>query len=272
MFWRAFCLFEVGSVVEADKEVDSWSLIAQELKHSLHISLVMTVRAMRAFMGGRFEESERLAQEAVATAQGLQTENSAGIFGLQMFALRREQGRLKELEGAIRFFVQQQTLAGTWRPGLAVIYSELGYKAEACDLFETLAQHDFMDLPRDSLWMGTLTYLVDVCTYLEDEVRADLLYRILLPFDGRNVVVSAAVACYGAISRYLGALAATLRRWSEAAHRFEDAMAMNARMGAAPWLAHTQHQYGECCSPEIRRVTATRRWICLSPRWPPLAY
>jgi predicted ATPase/class 3 adenylate cyclase len=245
LFWRAFCLFEVGSVVEADKEVDSWSLIAQELKHSLHISLVMTVRAMRAFMGGRFEESERLAQEAVATAQGLQTENTAGIFGLQMFALRREQGRLKELEGAIRFFVQQQTLAGTWRPGLAVIYSELGYKAEACDLFETLAQHDFMDLPRDSLWMGTLTYLVDVCTYLEDEVRADLLYRILLPFDGRNVVVSAAVACYGAISRYLGALAATLRRWSEAAHHFEDAMAMNARMGAAPWLAHTQHQYGE---------------------------
>src|SRR5215469_16465634 len=244
-FWRAFCLYELGSVVEADKEIASWSLVAQELRHSLHLSLVMTVRAMRASMSGRLDEGERLAQEAMATARGLQTENSAGIFGLQMFALRREQGRLKELEGAIRFFVQQQTLAGTWRPGLAVIYSELGHKAEARDLFEALAQHDFVDLPRDALWMGTLTYLVDVCTYLEDEVRADLLYRILLPFDGRNVVISTAVACYGAISRYLGALATTLRRWGDAERHFEDATATNTRMGAVPWLAHTQHQYGK---------------------------
>jgi DNA-binding NarL/FixJ family response regulator len=34
-----------------------------------------------------------------------------------------------------------------------------------------------------------------------------------------------------------------MERWEAAAQHFEDALAMNARMGARPWLAHTQHQY-----------------------------
>jgi DNA-binding NarL/FixJ family response regulator len=34
-----------------------------------------------------------------------------------------------------------------------------------------------------------------------------------------------------------------MERWEEAAQHFVDALAMNARMGARPWLAHTQYQY-----------------------------
>jgi tetratricopeptide (TPR) repeat protein len=173
----------------------------------------------------------------------LQTENGAGVFGLQMFALRREQGRLKEVEPVVRVFLQQHSAAAAWRPGLAVIYSELGQTEDARAEFETLAQHDFADLPRDALWMGTMTYFVDVCTFLGDKARAEALYQILLPFAGRNVVVGDSQACYGALSRYLGALAATLGRWDDAARHFEDALAMNARMGARTWLAHTQEQY-----------------------------
>jgi hypothetical protein len=69
------------------------------------------------------------------------------------------------------------------------------------------------------------------------------LYQLLLPYAGHTVVIGNAAACYGALSRYLGALATTLGRWDEAAQHFEDALAMNARMEAWPWLAHTQYQY-----------------------------
>src|SRR3989337_2910430 len=44
-------------------------------------------------------------------------------------------------------------------------------------------------------------------------------------------------------SRDLGMLAATMSRWDEAEKHFEDALEMNARMGARPFVAHTQHQY-----------------------------
>ena len=69
------------------------------------------------------------------------------------------------------------------------------------------------------------------------------MYRILRPFAGRNVVVSNGAACYGALSRYLGALAATLENWDDAERHFEDALAMNTRMDTRVWLAHTQEQY-----------------------------
>ena len=32
-----------------------------------------------------------------------------------------------------------------------------------------------------------MTYLVDVCTFLEDKTHADILYLFLLPFEERNV-------------------------------------------------------------------------------------
>ena len=191
----------------------------------------------------RFEDSERLAQQAFEIGQRLQLETAGGVFGLQMFALRREQGRLKEVEPVVRVFLQQHSETGAWRPGLAVIYSELGRTAEARVEFEHLAKHDFADLPRDSLWMGTMTFMVDISTFLGDQARADTLYQILSPFAGRNVVVSNGVTCNGALSRYLGVLATTLERWDEAARHFEDALTMNARMDARPWLAHTQEPY-----------------------------
>ena len=159
-----------------------------------------------------------------------------------MFTLRREQGRLRELEPAVRYFVQQHT-AAAWRPGLALIYSELGRTREARTEFEYLARHDFTDLPRDALWMASMTYLTDVCTFLGDTARAAILYQLLLPYTERTVVIGNAVACYGAMSRYLGALATTMGYWGTAAQHFEDALAMNARMEAWPWLAHTQYAY-----------------------------
>ena len=189
-----------------DAAIERYARLAEESQQPFLLCLDLGFRAMRALLRGCFTDSERLAQQALAIGQRLQTENAAGIFGLQMFTLRREQGRLKELEPAVRYFVQQHTVAGTWRPGLAVIYSELGRTEEARAEFEHLAQHDFADLPRDALWMGCMSYLADVCTFLGDKNRAAILYELLLPYAGRTVVVGSAVACYGALSRYLGAL------------------------------------------------------------------
>ena len=83
----------------------------------------------------------------------LQAEKADGAFGMQMFTLRREQGRLAELEPARPVLCPATRAASTWRPGLALIYSELGREREARAEFEHLAQHDFADLPRDGLWV-----------------------------------------------------------------------------------------------------------------------
>jgi uncharacterized protein HemY len=45
------------------------------------------------------------------------------------------------------------------------------------------------------------------------------------------------------MSRYLGLVATTTQSWEDAERHFEDALAANARMGARPWLAHTESDY-----------------------------
>ena len=244
-WWQAFCSLESGDMAAAGAEIDTHRRHSEETKAPFCLSINAMFQATLALMLGRFEDSERLAQQALTIGQSAQTETAAGVFGLQMFALRREQGRLKEAKPMVRLFVQQHSAAAAWRPGLAIIYSELGLSAEARAEFEILAQHDFADLPRDAVWMSTMTYLVDICTFLMDRDRARILYQILEPFAGRNVIVGNGAACYGSLSRYLGALATTLERWDDAVRHFEDALAMNARMDARPWLAHSQALYAK---------------------------
>ena len=58
-----------------------------------------------------------------------------------------------------------------------------------------------------------------------------------------TITAGIVTVCYGAASRYLGMLAATLGEFDEAQGHFEHALAMNAAMGARPWLAHTKAEY-----------------------------
>ena len=98
-------------------------------------------------------------------------------------------------------------------------------------------------MARDANFPHCLTYLADICTFLGDAARALTLYELVLPYKEVNVLIASGSACYGSASRYLGALATILGRWDKAEQHFEDALAMNSKMGARPWLAHTQYQY-----------------------------
>ena len=77
---------------------------------------------------------------------------------------------------------------------------------------------------------------------LHDRERATILYEQLRPYAHLNPLASGEIAA-GSVARYLGMLASTTGRWTDAARLFDDALEMNKRMGARPWLAHTQEDY-----------------------------
>ncbi len=84
---------------------------------------------------------------------------------------------------------------------------------------------------------------------LDDRERAALLYRLLLPFGERNLVVGTAVACFGAASRFLGMLALAQERPEEALRHLRHAIDFNRRQGASTWLAHSLFH----CARALRR-------------------
>lgn len=241
--WRLFDLMELGDIAAVDRLLDVHTRLVEDLRQPFYLYVNKSFLAMRATFAGHFAAGERLAQEALAIGQRLRGQDALGLFGVQMFTLRREQGRLQEVASVVKSFVERHPAASTWRPGLALIYSELGLEREARAEFEPLAADDFADIPRDARWVMCLAYLAAVCAFLGDARRAATLYRVLTPHAGYNLLVGPTAVCFGAAARYLGLLAATMRRWEEAQRHFEAALAMNARMGAKPWLAHTQQAY-----------------------------
>jgi tetratricopeptide (TPR) repeat protein len=141
---------------------------------------------------------------------------------------------------------------------LAWIYSQLGNTSAARAEFERLAEGGFACLTRDYTWLIATSLLADVCSFLKDRTQAAVLYQQLLPFATRNIVMGYAIVSAGSVARSLGRLAATLGRWSEAEQHFENALEMNERIGARPWLAWTQHDYGRVLMERSRRGDTRR--------------
>jgi DNA-binding CsgD family transcriptional regulator len=162
---------------------------------------------------------------------------------MQIFTLRREQGRLAGLQPVVSAFLRQHAASSVWRPGLVLVYLEIGQRDEARAEFEKLAANDFSGVPRDGRWLYCMVYLGEVCAALGNAARAGVLYRLIQPYAGRNIVLGAGIACSGSADRYLGLLSTIMTRWSEAQGHFEQALAMNGRIGARVQLAHTQHDY-----------------------------
>ncbi len=243
--WRFSDLLELGDLASADREIEAHEKLARKLRQPRYIGYATVFRALRALMDGRFAEGEALAREALETAQRLGSHNLGLLFAAQMFWLRREQGRLQDLEVTISGIANHTGALRAVRCGMALTMCELGLVDEARAEFDQLAANDFAHLRRDVSWLPAMVALVQVCAALGDARRAAVLYRLLTPYARRNVVVGTAAAfCYGPASYYLGLLAATMNRPSEAAAHLQDALARSEAMGAQPFVAHAAAEYG----------------------------
>jgi len=195
-----------------------------------------------ALCDGRLDEAEALAQRSHEWSRLLTGRDASGVYGIQMFSVRREQGRLAELAPVVRILAADATRDGPWRPGLVALYAELGMEVEARRELSRLVA-DGLEPFRDSLWLASLAYLADACAALGDEALAALVYPELQPLAGANVMIGHLVSCYGAADRYLGMLAAVLGEPERAEEHFQRALELNRRMGASTWLAHTAYEY-----------------------------
>jgi tetratricopeptide (TPR) repeat protein len=238
-------LVELGDMVALDRELDLHEGLAKQhrLPHSQWAARCR--RAMRAIMSGAFDEGERLAGEALALGQRSAANQANSTYAVQMFLVRREQDRLAEVEPVIDELAAQFPFPSEFDCYRALLLSDTGRLEEARNLFERLAQRDFAAIPRNFLWLPSIALLAEVCATLGDGERAVRLYELLAPYAGRNVSGGGSVTSHGALSYYLGVLATLRGDWVCAEQHLLDAIALNERMGAAPFLADSYRAYAE---------------------------
>jgi DNA-binding CsgD family transcriptional regulator/KaiC/GvpD/RAD55 family RecA-like ATPase len=243
MEWRVAGLIALGRLSAAERELGEIHAMAVRLRQPFPLHVAEHYASALALCFGQLAAAEAAARRSHDWSRLLSGRDASGIHGIQMFSIRREQGRLAELAATTRAFAQSGRATAAWGPGFAALLAELGMEEEVRRELRRVREEGFGAL-RSSLWVASLTYLTDACAAVGDEELAALLYPELAPLAGGNVVIGHGVACYGAADRYLGMLAATLSDHALAVAHFDRALAFNRDMGAATWVAHTLYRYG----------------------------
>jgi DNA-binding CsgD family transcriptional regulator/tetratricopeptide (TPR) repeat protein len=192
---------------------------------------------------GRFAEAEALATTAEELSRSLSGAATGG-YGVQLFSIRREQGRLDEARPIVEAVARLDRARSTWRPALAVMYAELGLRDEAIAEIDVLVADQLAVVPRDALWSGSLSYLGDACCAVGHHAGAAAVYDELIEWRGLVVQVGYLLAAHGAVDRLLGKLGAVLGHEREAEIHFEAGLRIDESTRMPVWLAHSQLDYG----------------------------
>ena len=241
MSWRVPTRVVLCDHDGARRELAEMFDVAARLNEPFRLHVAEHYTSALALCDGDLQLAEVAAVRSAEWSRLLTGRDASGVYGIQMFGVRREQGRLAELAPLVRMLTASRR-DGAWRPGLAVLLAELGMEDEARSELRRIASIG-LDGLKPSLWLASLAYLADVCAAVQDVDAAEIVYRALEPYAGSNVMIGHLVSCYGAADRFLGMLSAVLGEWERAESFFEDALALNTALGARTWLAHTSFEY-----------------------------
>jgi len=235
---RAMVFLETGRIAEYRQALDAVQRLAAELGQPALRFLATAVQASLALLEGRLADAEALVESALRSGGSSMPWDAVIFSRVQRFALRLEDGRLAELEPAIRRSVEEFPTRPLFGCLLARLLTELGDQDQARSVFEQLAAGRFGGIPVNNDLLLSLSHLAEVAWFLRDAGSGEVLHALLLPY--RGLVVDTQETSTGAVDRYLGLAALTAGDLDSAARHLHDALDLNTRIGARPWAARTQ--------------------------------
>jgi class 3 adenylate cyclase len=240
-FHRAGALLESGDAAGCEQAIAEVGRLAGELRQPYNTWWAAIGATMLANMRAEPDaEAKGLAALDIGTRAGIPDAGQA--FGAQLVNLRIRQGRLDELEEAVRANAETNPHIPAWRSTLAFLYCEVDRLAEAREQFD-LAAETGLELGKDWTWSADLVNRAQVCAALDDTAAAAILYDQVRPVAEQVAVIAGMVLCSGSFGLFAGLLAACARRWDDAERHFQAALATNARIGASNELVYARRAY-----------------------------
>lgn len=240
---RSAMLEELADFEQADADRASVERWATESRRPFFTALAAMRRAERALLEGRYHDAEDDAGRMLAA--GSESPDFIAAYGAQLLLLRRDQGRLAEIDALVGGQLAAAPHIPAWQVAQAVVDNGLGRRSAARRRLAALAAGRVAGLPRDWLWLLTTTLLANVCADLGALDVAQELLAALSPFSGKVAVLGHGIAASGAVDGPLGRLTTMRQEWAAAERYLANAIALNRHIGAAPALARTQLSYAE---------------------------
>ena len=236
LFKQSFGLSALGRGRRLREVADEIAVLAARVRQPWYLAANSALQSAVALAEGRLADAEAAISEFERWAS-MSDEPTSGL-GLLVFGLRREQGRLAEVRPVIELMARLGEDAASWGPGLAALYADVGLLDEASRLLDGLLAEGRPPVPDDNLELVTLSYLADACAATAHR-NAAAVYDALLPWSGR-AIWAPGLACYGAVDRHLGTLAAVMGRGREAGAHLGAALELDEDAGWRTWSAHTR--------------------------------
>jgi tetratricopeptide (TPR) repeat protein len=233
---RAFDLLAAGDLAGFDREVVAFRRIAEPLRAPGYLWWPALWSAMRALLEGHHEVAERRAFAAYEVGAASFESLALANLSFLSFFLRREQGRLAELERPVRDYASSHADVPAIRVSLALLLAETGRLPEARALLGALVEGDLARL-RDRNWPASWFQLARATWIVGDEALARTLLDAAIRPTERCVTVSLATVCLGATDLATAWLLHTVGDADAADPRYGSAIATNAALGARSWLA-----------------------------------
>jgi DNA-binding SARP family transcriptional activator len=234
--WILYDLFELGRLDEVDRRQAELDQLAHELQQPLFGHSALAWRCVRAQLAGRFDESERLARESLRLAERAGAADAQRHFTAQLFALRRDQGRLGELLPEIARLAADENGSLLWRAALPLALLAAGERDHARDAFERVAGNQ---VPETMMWLAVTGLLAETAAALGDADRAGVYYDGLRPHADRFIQAGFA-GNLGCTHRILGRLALLRSDPVAARDHLQAALERHVALGARPLSARTQ--------------------------------
>jgi predicted ATPase/class 3 adenylate cyclase len=203
--------------------------------------------ARLALIGGRFEEADHLINEALAAGRAAGHDEALLVYISQLYTARWLQGRLDEISGVVRQWVDSRPEQPLGRIAVAQTLVQQGRLDEARRWFEPVVdatEPPFPGgIPRNATWLAAIIMAAEVCFELDDASRAQIIIDQLLPY--RGVYVQDRVSWGGAVDAYIGRLYMTIRRWDDAEAALRDALVAHERVGSVSMSALSRVDLGD---------------------------
>jgi tetratricopeptide (TPR) repeat protein len=235
---------EIGDLASMDEHLRAITLLAEKIGRPRHRFYAAALKAVRALQEGRFEEADRLENEARAEMSRADEGSLAFSMTFHRFAkllVRHDHARLRESIPEAPPSLSDQAPARIYRELFASLASvRLGDLDAARARIAALDPHDPF-LRSETL---ALTLLAEIYERTGMRERAEVVLRWLAPHRGRFMSWGPfGLAVLGPYTATTARLEAMLGHWDEARRDFENAISKATALGARPALAEIHCEY-----------------------------
>ncbi|HEU5035309.1 MAG TPA: AAA family ATPase [Mycobacteriales bacterium] len=236
---------EVGQLEAADGAMERASRQLEQLRLPVLRWLATVLRTTRATVRGELAEAEALLNAAWQLSQATDQPDALTWYGVQLYMIRFEQGRLGDLIDLLTGGLASAPRLYAWHGALTMSYVESGRFPDALRVVGEMLAHEFPEHPAEPHWLvgmvglGTgLARLSDAG--LVDSTAVQRAYCALEPYGGHWA--SILPLSLGSIDRVRGQLALALGRHDEAEQHCLAAIASNEGGPAPSFAARARYE------------------------------